>query len=100
MFGRMVSARPPFPYTFPIDFTAEDTAQVFDDIEETYHEATQVIRQHAHHIDIFWFISTPIFPADGIAPTTASTQAVIQEGTSSSKAVLTDSPVSKVVIRG
>tara|TARA_Y100000310_G_scaffold244183_1_gene248879 strand:+ start:261 stop:563 length:303 start_codon:yes stop_codon:yes gene_type:complete len=100
MLGKAINYQPAFPYTFPIDFTLIETAQLFDDTEETFEFEVHTYIEYDAHEDMHLMWSTPIFPADGEAPTTASTQTVIQEGTASSKAVLTGSPVSKVVISG
>tara|TARA_Y100000310_G_scaffold121953_1_gene120646 strand:- start:532 stop:816 length:285 start_codon:yes stop_codon:yes gene_type:complete len=92
--------REPFPYTFPIDFTLYEVGQVFDDAAEDNEAAIRIISQHSMHVDLTAFLSTPIFPVDGTAPTTASTKAALAEGTTQAVVQLTGSPVSKVVVRG
>lgn len=78
MFGRITMERPGFPYTFPIDFTLQEVSQVFDDAETNYNTEIRRRRETNQHVDLTWFISTPIFPVDGSAPTTPTTQTVLQ----------------------
>ena len=77
LFGKISFSAPPFPYTFPIDFSLKLVGQVYDDTSEDLASEIRATNTFLQHFDVTGFLSDDVFPPDGTAPTTAGTVVVL-----------------------